>query len=131
MSRLFHHDNILILSMNEQAQTRLSYELSHNDCEIRQAYNLRELEDIVGESPTLCLVIYLDSLDPALYDLDIYKEFADQFFLIVVDALGPSLPKDDLYEIPFLEIISKEDESCLYDIDSFLDEYYGKSTEAA
>ncbi|WP_372652827.1 hypothetical protein [Halobacteriovorax sp.] len=131
MSRVFHHDNILILSNNEQAQTRLSYELSHNDCEIRQAYSLNELEDIVGESPTLCLVVYLDSLDPSLYDLDIYKELADQFFLIIVDALGASLPIDDLYEIPFTEVISKDDEASLYDINSFIDEYYGESKAAA
>ncbi|WP_157765776.1 hypothetical protein [Halobacteriovorax marinus] len=130
MSRIFHHDTILILSMDDQAQTRLSYELSHNDCEIRQAYNLTELEDIVGESPTLCLVIYLDTLHPNLYDIDIYKEMADQFFLVIIDALGEDLPRDELDEIPFTEIIGKDDEAALYDIDSFLNEFYGEESAA-
>ncbi|PIK16375.1 hypothetical protein [Halobacteriovorax sp. JY17] len=130
MSRIFHHDNILVLSMNEQAQTRLSYELSSNDCEVRQVYNLTELEEVVGESPTLCLVIYLDSLSPALFDTDLYKEFADQFFLIVIDDLGEDLPREQLEEIPFTTIINKEDEASLYDIGAFIDEFYGEEEAA-
>ena len=125
MSRVFHHDNILVLSMNEQAQTRLSYELSSNDCEVRQFYNLSELVDYIGKDPTLCLVIYLDSLSPSLFDLDLYKELADQFFLIIVDDLGEGLPREELSEIPFTSIINRDDEAALYDIDSFLTEFYG------
>lgn len=130
MSRIFHHDSILVLSNNDQAQTRLSYELSQNDCEVIQLYNLTELEDTDCESPILCLVVYLDSLGTTLYDRDIYKEMADQFFVVVINALGEDLPNDDLYDVPFLEIISVEDEDSLYDINSFLDEFYGQESAA-
>lgn len=125
MTNLFHHDTIILLSENELVQDRLSYELSKNDGEVIQAYSLHEVEERINENPILTLVIYLDSLSDKIYDLDLYREYSDQFSIIVINALGKDCPFVELEEVPFLTIIDEQEEEMLYDISLFLDGLYG------
>ncbi len=125
MTNIFHHDTIMILSNNELVQDRLAYELSNNDGEVIQAYSLHELEKRINENPILTLVIYLDSLNPKIFDLDLYREYSDQFSIIIINCLGKECPFIQLEEIPFLTIIDEQEEEMVYDINLFLDGLYG------